>query len=51
MGQQVQRNRYAVIGTVQPRAFDTRITIGPVVQLRDGSELRPALDRFEVGFR
>jgi hypothetical protein len=51
MGQQIQRNRYAVIGTVQPGPFDIRIPIGPVVRLRDGSELRPASEKFEVGFR
>ncbi|MEO8539458.1 MAG: hypothetical protein ABI577_06925 [bacterium] len=51
MGQQVQRDRYAIIGSVEPGKFDVRIPIGPVVQLRDGSELRPASDKFEVGFR
>ena len=51
MGQQVQRDRYAVIGPVQPDGFEIRIPIGPVVQLRDGTELRPASDKFEIGFR
>lgn len=51
VGQQIQQDRYAVIGSAQPGAFDIRIPIGPVVQLLDGTELRPASDRFEVGFR
>jgi hypothetical protein len=51
IGQQIQRDRYAVIGSVEPGEFDIRITIGPVVRLRDGTELRPASDNFEVGFR
>lgn len=51
IGQQIQRDRYAVIGSVEPGEFDVRIPIGPVVRLRDGTELRPATDKFEVGFR
>ena len=51
IGQQIQRDRYAVIGSVEPGEFDIRITIGPVVRLRDGTELRPTSDKFEVGFR
>lgn len=51
IGQQIQRARYAVIGSVEPGEFDIRITIGPVVRLRDGTELRPASDPFQVAFR
>lgn len=51
IGQQIQRDRYAVIGSVEPGEFDIRITIGPVVRLRDGTELRPASDAFQVAFR
>lgn len=51
LGQQVQRDRYAVIGSVGPGDFNIRIPIGPVLQLRDGTELRPASDKFELAFR
>lgn len=43
MGQQIRRNRYAVIGTVQPGAFDIRIPIGSVVRPLDGTELRKSV--------
>ena len=51
VGQQVQRDRYSVIGSAEPGEFDIRITIGSVVQLRDGTELRPASDPFVVALR
>lgn len=43
IGQQIQRDRYAVIGSVEPGEFDVRITINPVVRLRDGTELPPGI--------
>lgn len=46
LGQQVQRDQYALIGSVGPGTFDIRITIGPAVRLRDGTELRLATDAF-----
>lgn len=51
LGQQVQRDRYALIGSVGPGTFDIRITIGPAVRLRDGTELRLATDAFQVELR
>lgn len=49
IGQQIQRDRYAVIGSVEPGGFEIRIPIGPVVQLRDGTELRPASEPVRSG--
>ena len=51
LGQQVQRDRYALIGSVGPGTFDIRITIGPVVRLRDRTELPLATDTFQVELR
>lgn len=51
IGQQFRSNRFVVVATVDQESFDVSVPIGPVLRLLDGSELRPAQDKFEVGFR